>query len=316
MPGMYDGLEGSFSAQLQALIGASGGQVWLNSGYRSKERQAQLYAGAVAKYGEPQAGKYVAPPGHSNHNFGLAGDLGGNLELAHSLAPQFGLTFPMSWEPWHIEPTWARAKRGTDYKNGITDPPDHLQAAGVTKQTVADDPYGHLGNQVFALQELLRGQTPEDLHAQFSQAPPAAPAAPGQTGATHTAAGGDTDAKFLDFVKMHESGGNYSSPSGPGHWAGGAYQVMRDTWAGYGGYARADLAPPEVQDRFAREHLAGIKSALGSDDPGVWAAAWYLGTGGAKQWVASGMDPNYAPPENNGFKVSSYAQQARAAVGV
>lgn len=100
----YDGLSPVFSAQLQALINASGGKLYLESGYRSVEEQQRLWDAAVQKYGSADAArKWVAPPGHSNHNKGAAGDLGGDLELAHQLAPQFGLVFPMDYEPWHVE---------------------------------------------------------------------------------------------------------------------------------------------------------------------------------------------------------------------
>lgn len=100
----FDGMNPIFAAQLQALIAASGGRLYIESGYRSVEEQQRLWDNAVAKYGSPDAArKWVAPPGKSNHNKGAAADLGGDLELAHQLAPQFGLVFPMDYEEWHIE---------------------------------------------------------------------------------------------------------------------------------------------------------------------------------------------------------------------
>ncbi len=100
----FEGLNPVFSDALQRLIAASGGRIRLESGYRSVETQTRLWNDALAKYGSVEAArKWVAPPGKSNHNKGAAGDLAGDLELAHQLAPQFGLSFPMSWEPWHIE---------------------------------------------------------------------------------------------------------------------------------------------------------------------------------------------------------------------
>lgn len=67
-------------------------------------------------------------------------------------------------------------------------------------------------------------------------------------------------------VKQRESGGDYSIWNGGCHngpcpgaasWASGAWQILPSTWAGYGGYANAADAPPEVQDAKARELWAG-----------------------------------------------------------
>lgn len=102
------GLDASFSERLNALVAAVPG-LSISSGFRSVAQQAGLYQNAIKKYGSPEAArKWVAPPGKSRHNMGLAADLSGNLELAQKLAPQFGLSFPMSYEPWHVELAGAR----------------------------------------------------------------------------------------------------------------------------------------------------------------------------------------------------------------
>ena len=101
----YDGMNRDFASRLQQLVEASGGRIRMTSGYRSEQRQKQLFDAAVKKYGSVAAArKWVAPPGKSNHGRGIAADLSGDLKLAHRLAGQYGLHFPMSWEPWHIEP--------------------------------------------------------------------------------------------------------------------------------------------------------------------------------------------------------------------
>lgn len=55
----------------------------------------------------------------------------------------------------------------------------------------------------------------------------------------------------LARLRTCEAGGNYTRNSGNGYY--GAYQYDISTWANYQGYARADLAPPEVQDQKVYE---------------------------------------------------------------
>ena len=56
------------------------------------------------------------------------------------------------------------------------------------------------------------------------------------------------------LLRMCESGNTYNRNSGNHYY--GAYQYDIGTWGNYMGYARADLAPPEVQDAKARETQA------------------------------------------------------------
>jgi Transglycosylase-like domain len=64
---------------------------------------------------------------------------------------------------------------------------------------------------------------------------------------------GDT----LACIRAHESdsAGGYSAVNSSSG-AGGAYQALPSTWDGYAGYARAQDAPPEIQDQWAREAIA------------------------------------------------------------
>ncbi len=109
------GFDTGFEQSLNRLLKDFKGQVKVNSGYRSPQRQAQLYAQALRKYGSAaRARKWVAPPGKSNHGRGIAADLGfANARVrqqVHANAAKYGLHFPMAHENWHIEPIRARKK--------------------------------------------------------------------------------------------------------------------------------------------------------------------------------------------------------------
>ncbi|GLK76701.1 hypothetical protein GCM10008171_19550 [Methylopila jiangsuensis] len=112
------GLQTEFRGSLAKLIEAAkeaGHDIKITSGFRSVERQQELWAAAVKKYGsEDAARKWVAPPGRSFHNKGTAADLGYGSDAArtwaHANANRFGVTFPMGNEPWHVEPEGQRGQ--------------------------------------------------------------------------------------------------------------------------------------------------------------------------------------------------------------
>jgi soluble lytic murein transglycosylase-like protein len=118
--GLQDGFAVKVSNMLQAAPPEIRDKLGVFSGFRSTERQAELYAEAVKKYGPAEARKWVAPPGHSEHNKGDAADLsydGKSLKDAppevvkwvHDNAPQYGLKFPLANENWHIEDSSTRS---------------------------------------------------------------------------------------------------------------------------------------------------------------------------------------------------------------
>jgi len=143
-----DGLTDNFSQRLsQFIIDARTQGIDLNvgSGYRSYEKQKKLWEQALKKYGSPEkARKWVAPPGSSNHNKGLAVDLSSSglflgkdknvkaTEWAHANAKKYGLNFRMGWEPWHIEPI----EKGNSKDDGKTaDDHDHSSEFGNDEAT-------------------------------------------------------------------------------------------------------------------------------------------------------------------------------------
>lgn len=62
--------------QLQAGAQEAGYSIPLISGYRSYDYQAQLYNGYVARDGKEATDRYSAQPGKSEHQSGLAFDVG------------------------------------------------------------------------------------------------------------------------------------------------------------------------------------------------------------------------------------------------
>lgn len=114
--GGLDNVDPDFASRLDAFLAENPG-VTINSAFRTPERQKELWDKAVVQYGsEAAARKWVAPPGRSKHNHGIAADLGfaspEARQRAHESAARFGLHFPLSNEAWHIEPTGSRGDTG------------------------------------------------------------------------------------------------------------------------------------------------------------------------------------------------------------
>lgn len=100
------GLHPEMSRAVGALLRAAHGNVFVVSGRRSSQRQSELWAAALQNYGNPEiADNWVAPPGRSMHERGMAVDLGGDIELAVRLINELALPLwrPLPNEPWHFE---------------------------------------------------------------------------------------------------------------------------------------------------------------------------------------------------------------------
>ena len=97
-PAGIAGLDQMFASRLDCLFQRVPG-LWIVSGYRTREEQAALHE---------EKPDLAAPPGHSMHELGLAADLGYPSDAArrqaHASAALCGLEFPVSYEPWHVEP--------------------------------------------------------------------------------------------------------------------------------------------------------------------------------------------------------------------
>ena len=99
--------------RMQAAAAADGVNIQVSSGYRSYTHQNNLFQNALRKYGSRAAArKWVAPPGSSNHGWGIAFDEGtiyGGKERTRQYrwlnanAAKYGFWQRMSWEPWHWE---------------------------------------------------------------------------------------------------------------------------------------------------------------------------------------------------------------------
>lgn len=96
-------LEPRFRRRLSALLAAAPSRIAITSGYRSRAKQQELYDAWRAGRGNP-----ANRPGTSRHETGEAADLryvgAGSRPWAHANARRYGLLFPYSHEPWHVEP--------------------------------------------------------------------------------------------------------------------------------------------------------------------------------------------------------------------
>lgn len=116
-----------------------------------------------------------------------------------------------------------------------------------------------------------------------------------------------TAQQLMAAIKKVESGGNYAAHSKTSS-ASGAYQYIDGTWNGYGGYAHAWQAPPEVQDAKALSDVMHKLSSYGGDARKA-AMSWFL--------PAAVNNPTLAArtPKGNGINPNQYADKVLAAMG-
>lgn len=284
--GTYEGMDPVFRTRLMDLIAASGGRIWLTSGFRSSEEQAQLYAAAVAKYGEAEAGNWAAPPGKSKHEHGVAADIGGDWEWLAQNAAAFGLYLPMDWEPWHVELAGSRDGQENALDGSTTPPAERMRdlAGGASPIPSPRDPISvfarMLGMDMDDPSAVVNQSFLPTIHSSIPAAPvPGLDAAPPAPPPVRPTSGEDID-RLMAAIRSKESGGDYAAIGQPTDWgrATGAYQFLDSTWGYYKGYARAADAPPEVQDERARDLMLEYYNQFGN-----WqdvAAAWFSGPGG------------------------------------
>ena len=99
--------------QLIAQVRVKGGNPTITSGYRSFDEQQRLYNSG-------NNGVPVARPGTSLHEKGLAADISGDtntMNLLHSLAGQFGISFPFGNDPVHAQLAGAAGRRWNCYRH-------------------------------------------------------------------------------------------------------------------------------------------------------------------------------------------------------
>jgi hypothetical protein len=101
-----EGLHPDLKVAVDRLLLAGRGAFYVVSGWRSSARQRALWDAALDRYGDAEsADDWVARPGSSMHELGLAVDLGGDVTLAAQLVEQLRLPLhrPLPHEPWHFE---------------------------------------------------------------------------------------------------------------------------------------------------------------------------------------------------------------------
>lgn len=122
------------------------------SGYRSYEEQEQLYKDYVARDGEEAANQYSAKPGKSEHQTGLAFDVGSN-KATDDFRKSFGNTNEGKWIKKHAHKYGfiVRYPNGKENITGYQYEPWHLRYVGkdlaneINKQNTTLEEYYNYG---------------------------------------------------------------------------------------------------------------------------------------------------------------------------
>jgi hypothetical protein len=303
----YAGMNDGFSLQLHQLVSAvqqKGLNLSIGSGKRDTAEQTKLYNNAVAKYGQANAANWAAPPGHSNHEKGLAADLHGDtraIAMAHELAPQFGLNFPLSNEAWHIEPVGIR--QGHNNQGG---PAAYYEKAGAPDPTTGAPTQGETAiNKLGAIFAHLSGETYTPDGVEPGTSPYGNVEQKLTDGNLESLGGSPYDnyfqlagqkygisAKLLKAVAKQESGFNPNAGSSAG--AKGLMQFMPGTAKGLG---INPMDPAQAVDGAARLLSSYIKE-FGSPEKAL--AAYNAGPGAVTKY---GGIPPFAETQNYVHKI-------------
>ncbi|UTT44284.1 M15 family metallopeptidase [Exiguobacterium aurantiacum] len=106
------------------------------SAFRSYDYQVQLFNNYVARDGKEQAMKYSAPPGHSEHQTGLAIDVS-SASVGYQLTQSLEQTKEGKWlaDNAHIYGFIVRYQRAYEAETGYMFEPWHLRYIGVEHAT-------------------------------------------------------------------------------------------------------------------------------------------------------------------------------------
>lgn len=272
-PSGASGLDTDFAKKLAQMM-AENPRLRINSGFRTYDQQRTLYERYLR--GE---GPVAAAPGHSQHERGLAADLGPASEYSWlaSNAGRFGLQRTVSSEPWHFEPIGARTQGSTAEARAAEDggAPGGMGATSALAVMYLGDKYGSVNAASVLSQTFARGPSKS---------------APGRSGGGMYAAssggagGGDLrsilmSAGFsgagLELAYKHamaESGGR-----------AGATNINKDRW-----HSR-DRGPFQINDHWHPE----VTDAQAYDPYQSAVAAYRISNGGTdwSQWRAPIGDP-------------------------
>jgi hypothetical protein len=157
------GLRPEFAGNLNDMFAgakAAGVDLGPGSGFRTADRQRELYQQDVAQHGGTPSGM-VAPPGRSMHQYGGAEDVTSGGRLVRGGAPdrwlaqhvgEYGLRRPMAYEPWHIE--MANEVNPTPQGKALA-----KVGAAATVRSIPPQAFGRI-DDVFKLARLVEKQNP------------------------------------------------------------------------------------------------------------------------------------------------------------
>ncbi|CAM4273490.1 M15 family metallopeptidase [Lacicoccus alkaliphilus] len=124
------------TGQLMEDAAAEGFSLVIVSGFRSYQDQEAVHEDFVDRLGPEEAEQYTLPPGHSEHQSGLAVDIG-TVESASSAAVSFGETEAYAWmkDVAHEYGFVIRYQEGKEDITGLSYEPWHLRYVGVEPAT-------------------------------------------------------------------------------------------------------------------------------------------------------------------------------------